>query len=66
MPRFTKQLAIPKEVEEMVVAGMDVTVVEEMVAVELVDVVADAKTHNRQHHNLLQLCFLPNNMHKQW
>ena len=47
MPRFTKQLAIPKEVKEMVVAGMDVTVVVEMVAVELVDVAADAKMHNR-------------------
>ena len=66
MPRFTKQHTISTEVEEMAVAGMDVTVVVEMVAVELVDVTADAKTHNRHHHNLLQLCLLPNNIHKQW
>ena len=48
----------------MAVAGMDVAVVVEMVVMELVDVAADAKTYNRQHHNLLQLCLLPNNMHK--
>ena len=64
MLRFTKQHAIPTEVEEMAVAGMDVAVVVEMVVMELVDVAADAKTYNRQHHNLLQLCLLPNNMHK--
>ena len=65
MLQFTNQHAIPLEVEEMAVAGMDVTVVVEVVVVELVDVAADAKTNNRQHHNLLQLCLLPNNMHKQ-
>ena len=47
MLRFTKQLAIPTEVEEMAVAGMDIAVVVEMVAVEMVAVEADKITHIR-------------------
>ena len=47
MLQFTKHHAITTEVEEMAVVGMDVTVVVEGVVVELVDVVVDAKTHNR-------------------
>ena len=66
MLRFTKQLAISTEVEEMTVTGMDVAVVVDMMTMEMVAAAADTITHTRQHHNLLQLCLLPRNVRKQW
>ena len=66
MLRFTKQLAIPTEVEEMAVAGMDIAMVVEIVVVKMVVVATDTITHTRQHHNIMQMCLLPHNMRKQW
>ena len=63
---FIKQIATSTEVEEMAVAGINVTVVVEIVTVEMVATEADKITHIRQHHNLMQLCLLPYNMQKQW
>ena len=66
MLRFTKQLAISTEVEEIAVTGMDVAMAVEMATVEMVVVATDTITHTRKHHNLLQLCLLPHNMRKEW